>query len=107
MPGGVVLESDAATPAENLVSKHVWVESDFPDMGAPGVADARKDCGAKGDDVTDDTAALQACLSSHGSVFLPPGLCEATPPFVNCDVDVNIVMPTLTLENHVISTIVL
>lgn len=76
LPGGVV--SEAATsltpPPGDLISKHVWGESTFPDMGVIGVADARKDCGAKGNGHADDTAALQACLSEHRAVFLPPGL---------------------------------
>jgi hypothetical protein len=72
---GVVARTDSvsALPAD-LLSKHQWVEETFPDIGAPQVADARKDCAARGDKTTDDTAALQACLSKHKSVFLPPGM---------------------------------
>ena len=61
-------------PSSTLVSQHVWDEASFPDKGTPGVADASADCGAVGDGVTDSTASLQACLSAHGAVFLPPGL---------------------------------
>jgi polygalacturonase len=57
------------------MSKHLWDESTFPDKGAVGVADAIKDCGAKGDGATDDTEALQTCLTQNVSVFLPPGVC--------------------------------
>lgn len=76
LSGGVVSETvmTPTPPPDDLVSKHVWEESVFPDMGVAGVADARKDCGAQGDGHTDDTAALQACLSGHKAVFLPPGL---------------------------------
>jgi hypothetical protein len=73
-PNGTVLVTDAAAPAADLLARHLWDESAFPDRGAPGVADARRDCGAKGDNATDDTAALQACFASHTRVFLPPGL---------------------------------
>ena len=37
------------------------------------MANAKTVCGARGDDVTDDTAALQACLNQYSSIFLPPG----------------------------------
>ena len=73
--GGVVSRSSVGStgPPADLLSKHLWDES-FPDMGTPGVADAKAVCGAKADGHTDDTASLQACLSTHRSVFLPPGL---------------------------------
>jgi hypothetical protein len=61
-------------PPADLVTKHLWIESQFPDMGAVGVADARRDCGARGDGITDDTSALQTCLTTHVAVWLPPGL---------------------------------
>ena len=32
------------------------------------------DCGAVGDGVTDNTAALQTCLDQHAAVFLPRGI---------------------------------
>lgn len=63
-----------ASPPADVQSRHIWDESTFPDKGAPGVADARDDCGASGDGETDDTSALQACLTSHVHVFLPPGI---------------------------------
>ena len=69
-----VLRLDAAPPPPDAQSRHVWDEATFPDMGAPGVADARVDCGARGDGASDDTAALQRCLDAHTHVFLPPGM---------------------------------
>jgi hypothetical protein len=72
--GVVALTESVSAPPADLLSKHQWVEKTFPDMGAPQVADARRDCDARGDKKTDDTAALQACLSKHKRVFLPPGL---------------------------------
>jgi hypothetical protein len=68
-----VLPAGTAPPPD-LVGKHVWVEAETKDMGAPGVADAKRACGAKGDGRTDDTTALQHCLATHTAVFLPPGL---------------------------------
>ena len=69
--GGAVSRSSvgSAGPPTDLLSKHLWDES-FPDMGTPGVADAKAVCGAKADGYTDDTASLQACLSAHRSVRL-------------------------------------
>ena len=76
--GGIVSRtatlSGGAMPPLDLVSKHMWSEMTFKDMGASRVADARRDCGAKGDDKTDDTVALQTCMSKHKAVFLPPGM---------------------------------
>jgi hypothetical protein len=60
-------------PPADLQSRHVWSRAGFPGADSPGVANARTDCGAAGDDVTDDRAALQACLDAHPRVFLPPG----------------------------------
>ena len=74
VPGGVVVHAEhtAVPPPPSRLSNHLWDEFTFPDIGR--AADAKLDCGAKGDRVTDDTKALQACLDKHGSVFLPPGL---------------------------------
>ncbi len=72
---GTVHVADAAPPPSDLVARHLWDETAFPDFGAPGVLDARADCGAKGDGEADDTAALKACLArGAGRVFVPPGL---------------------------------
>ena len=74
-PNGTRLVADAQAPPSYLVQKHLWDEASFPDMGAPGVLNARVDCGAAGDNATDDTVALQACLNRGAhAVFLPPGL---------------------------------
>lgn len=61
-------------PPADLLSRHLWDEASFPALDRGDTADARRDCGAVGDNVTDDTAALQACLTAHARVFLPPGL---------------------------------
>jgi hypothetical protein len=61
------------SPPPDLLSRHVWDEASFPHKDAAWVADAKRDCGAKGDDTTDDAAALQSCLDTHTFVFLPPG----------------------------------
>jgi len=72
---GTVLMSDSSAPPADLVSKHLWSEESFPDIGVNGVLNAKTDCNAKGDNSTDDTLALQTCLSKgSGRVFLPPGL---------------------------------
>ena len=49
--GGLVSSLAAGgAPPVDLVSKHLWGEREFPDLGSRGVADARTDCGAKGRD---------------------------------------------------------
>jgi hypothetical protein len=74
---GTVLEADllppGGAPPADLQSRHVWELGAFPGADTPGVANARADCGAVGDDKTDDWAALQACVNAHAVVFLPPG----------------------------------
>ena len=76
LPGGVVahMAHTVQPPPPDRLTQHIWNESAFADLGGPSVADAKRDCGAKGDRVTDDTVALQMCLGKHGSVFLPPGM---------------------------------
>jgi polygalacturonase len=54
-------------------SRHLWTEVTFPSFESPTTADAKGDCGAKGDNTTDDTFALQTCINEHRDVFLPPG----------------------------------
>ena len=71
--GQLAASATVGAPPADLVTRHIVDEAAFPDMGGAGVADAIADCGAAGDGETDDTAALQACLTQHGSVFLPPG----------------------------------
>jgi hypothetical protein len=72
---GTVFESDSTSPPLDLISKHIWNETIFPDMNVTGVLNVKKDCGAKGDNITDDTLSFQKCLASGlGKVFVPPGL---------------------------------
>jgi hypothetical protein len=72
--GATVLRTDSAPPPPDAQARHLWQEASFPDMGTPGVVDARSACGALGNGHADDTAALQACLDTHTHVFLPPGI---------------------------------
>jgi len=76
--GGSVVATTTLPPGQGppaaLVSQHSWDDASFPYGGRAGVADARADCGAAGDDHTDDTTALQGCLTNHSAVYLPPGV---------------------------------
>ena len=54
-----------------LVAKHTWNEAEFAALET--AVDAVAVCGARGDGVTDDSAALQACVDKHAGVFLPKG----------------------------------
>lgn len=56
-------------PLAPLVSRpRPWLDD------APVPCNARTDCGAVGDNTTDDTAALQACIERCARVFLPSGI---------------------------------
>ena len=83
-PGGHVRSvetlPDGIAPPTDMISRHVWDETRMASIDTPGVANARADCGARGDNVTDDTTALQTCLSTHLAVFLPPGLYRISAP---------------------------
>jgi hypothetical protein len=64
----------ASEAPPDVVAMHIpenWDQSAFLDTD---FADAVVDCHAKGDGVSDDTHALQACLDKHSKVFLPKGL---------------------------------
>ena len=63
----------AAAPPADLQGRHVWDEATFPTFQSPGRADAQRDCGALGDGVADDHAALQRCVDEHDVVVLPRG----------------------------------
>lgn len=64
--------ADVPSPLEVLM-KHGWDDAQFPAIEDEDAANAIKDCGAKGDGVTDDTDALQTCIGAHKKVFLPKG----------------------------------
>ena len=55
----------------SLVAKHTWREAEFAALET--AVDAVAICGVRGDGVTDDSAALQACVNQHRSVLLPKG----------------------------------
>ena len=62
-----------STPPADLLLRRVWKSTMQAGVDSPGVANAKTECGARGDDMTDDTASLQKCLLQHSAVFLPPG----------------------------------
>ena len=67
-------QGSARKLAAGLVAKHLhWDEATFPSFERESTANAKEDCGAKGDSVTDDEPALSACLRKHRDVFLPRG----------------------------------
>ena len=63
----------ASAPSADLQSRHVWDSRREAGVDSLGVANAKTTCGARGDDVSDDSTALQHCLDTHSAVFLPPG----------------------------------
>lgn len=73
------VETDATPPAD-LQSRHLW-RADFPTFEAPGAANV-KDApyAAKGDGVSDDTAALQRAIDESEIVFLPRGCYRTSQP---------------------------
>jgi hypothetical protein len=67
-------QGSARKLAAALVAKHLhWDEATFPSFERESTANAKEDCGAAGDAVTDDEPALSACLKKHKDVFLPRG----------------------------------
>ena len=59
-------------PAGLTTSRIPWDSARFPSVET--ATDATAVCGALGDGVTDDFAALQGCLNDHDAVLLPAGL---------------------------------
>jgi len=66
-------ETNTFQPPSDIISKHIWDEATFPYMERPWVVNAKTICGAKGDDSSDDTNALQTCVNTYRTIFLPPG----------------------------------
>lgn len=63
----------ASGPAADMPQRHLWDEEQMPAFDAAGVVNVR-DFGAKGDGVSDDSAALRRALREHDQVFLPKGV---------------------------------
>ncbi len=60
-------------PPDNLCSCHVWPRA-FPWWDSPGTVNVKDPpYGARGDSITDDTAALQQAIDTAEIVFLPRG----------------------------------
>ena len=56
----------------DLQSKHIWNETVFPSFQSEQAVNAKTQCGAKGDGITDDHAALQVgmlCSSTRTRVW--------------------------------------
>jgi hypothetical protein len=80
-PAAVAFAGEAATAAR---ADHVHRLPQAYEVGAPDVEHAAAH-GARGDGVTDDTAAIQAAIDAvvargGGTVFIPPGLYKITAP---------------------------
>ena len=76
-PKGIVrLGPGCSAPPPELQSKHLWPEENAEGgttWQTAGAVDAVEECGAKGDGVSDDWAALQRCVAQHEVVVLPKG----------------------------------
>lgn len=69
----VVTVEKSGEPPAGLQSQHVW-DARFPDWEEPGVANVKEaPYGAKGDALSDDTAAIQRAIDERAIVFLPKG----------------------------------
>jgi hypothetical protein len=83
----VEMASDAAgcAPPHDLQAKHLWPEENRAGgttWQTPGAVNAVEECGARGDGVADDWAALQRCLMEHEAVVLPKGFYRVSQPLV-------------------------
>ncbi len=69
---------EVKNPPEDLQSRHQWSRN-FPAWDQPGVINVRAaPYLARGDGVTDDTAALQRAIDENEIVFLPRGMYRVT-----------------------------
>ncbi len=69
-------------PPASLQSRHIW-EADFPNWEEPGAANVKAaPYGARGDALSDDTAAIQCAINERPTVILPKGTYRITRPLV-------------------------
>ena len=66
-------ETEAASPPDDLQSRHVW-DASFASWESPRAVNVKAaPYNAKGDNETDDAEAIQRAINEHGIVFLPRG----------------------------------
>ena len=65
--------TDGVAPPANLQAQHLW-DANFPSWESPGAVNVKQPpYNAKGDGITDDTAAIQQAINENEIVFLPKG----------------------------------
>ncbi len=65
--------SSGDAPPEDLLSRHIWKEAEFPTWNSPGAVNVKEKYGAEGNGEADDTASLQKAIDENEIVFLPKG----------------------------------
>ncbi len=80
LPGMLLDAAPQEMPPPGLQSAHLW-GNDFPSWESPGAANVKEPpYGARGDSLTDDTAALQKAIDGNEVVFLPKGYYRISRP---------------------------